>query len=54
MHHTSFTTYWEGICVINGTYKDQKASGLGYTELTGYAEPLSIQPPPPDDPAHGK
>ena len=32
--------YWEGACTITGTLANGPASGVGYTELTGYAGPL--------------
>ncbi|MGA1842861.1 MAG: lipocalin-like domain-containing protein [bacterium] len=51
---TKHAIYWEGSCIVTGTYKDKKISGLGYEELTGYARSLGIQPPPPDDPASEK
>jgi len=51
---TKQTTYWEGSCIVTGTYKGQKVSGLGYTELTGYAQSFAIQQPPPDDPVPEK
>ena len=40
---TRETTYWEGSCSVSGTYKGGPFSGLGYAELTGYAEPFSKQ-----------
>jgi len=33
-------TYWEGSVRVNGTYQGKPISGVGYVELTGYAEPL--------------
>ncbi len=33
--------YWEGSCKVSGTLKGQRISGLGYAELTGYAEAVS-------------
>lgn len=33
-------TYWEGSVRVNGTYGGNPISGVGYVELTGYAEPL--------------
>jgi predicted secreted hydrolase len=32
-------TYWEGACTIRGTVGGHAASGVGYTELTGYSKP---------------
>ncbi len=32
--------YWEGACTVAGTVANAPASGVGYTELTGYAAPL--------------
>jgi predicted secreted hydrolase len=34
-------TYWEGSVKVNGTYRGSSVSGVGYVELTGYAEPLA-------------
>jgi len=34
-------TYWEGSVKVNGKYRDDSIKGVGYVELTGYAEPLS-------------
>jgi len=33
-------TYWEGSVAISGTYAGQAVQGLGYVELSGYAEPF--------------
>ncbi len=33
--------YWEGACTITGTLSDAPASGVGYTELTGYSGALN-------------
>jgi predicted secreted hydrolase len=33
-------TYWEGSVKVEGKYKEKPISGVGYVELTGYAEPL--------------
>jgi predicted secreted hydrolase len=33
-------TYWEGSVRVVGTYEGKSISGVGYVELTGYAEPL--------------
>jgi predicted secreted hydrolase len=30
-------SYWEGACTIRGTVEGKAVSGVGYTELTGYA-----------------
>jgi predicted secreted hydrolase len=32
--------YWEGACTISGSVGNAPATGVGYTELTGYAAPL--------------
>ena len=32
-------TYWEGAVEVSGTFEQAPTSGLGYVELTGYAEP---------------
>ncbi len=34
--------YWEGSVSVNGSYEGKPVSGLGYVELTGYAEPLTF------------
>jgi len=34
-------TYWEGSVKIDGKYQDDPIKGMGYVELTGYAEPFS-------------
>jgi predicted secreted hydrolase len=34
-------TYWEGSVRVEGIYQDDSIKGMGYVELTGYAEPLS-------------
>ncbi|MGA1871100.1 MAG: lipocalin-like domain-containing protein [bacterium] len=34
---TQQAIYWEGSCLISGTYKGKKVTGRGYAELTGYA-----------------
>jgi predicted secreted hydrolase len=34
-------TYWEGSVKVDGKYQNDPAKGMGYVELTGYAEPLS-------------
>ena len=34
--------YWEGACTITGTEAGAAVSGVGYTELTGYAGPLQV------------
>jgi predicted secreted hydrolase len=35
-------TYWEGSVRVEGTLRGQSVRGKGYTELTGYAAPLTI------------
>jgi hypothetical protein len=30
--------YWEGMVTITGTWEESAVEGLGYVELTGYAE----------------
>jgi predicted secreted hydrolase len=35
--------YWEGACTTQGTVDGTAVSGVGYTELTGYAG--ALQPP---------
>ncbi len=32
--------YWEGSVRVMGSYEGKVASGVGYVELTGYAQPL--------------
>ena len=34
-------TYWEGSVKVDGKYRDGPIKGVGYVELTGYAESLS-------------
>ena len=34
-------TYWEGSVKVEGKYQGNPIKGLGYAELTGYAEPFS-------------
>jgi predicted secreted hydrolase len=34
-------TYWEGSVKVEGKYQGSAINGLGYAELTGYAEPFS-------------
>lgn len=34
-------TYWEGSVKIDGKYQGDPMKGMGYVELTGYAEPFS-------------
>jgi predicted secreted hydrolase len=34
-------TYWEGSVKVEGKYQDSSIIGMGYAELTGYAEPFS-------------
>ena len=38
-------TYWEGAVDASGTFAEKAVSGMGYVELTGYAEPYSPQSP---------
>jgi predicted secreted hydrolase len=33
-------TYWEGSVKVDGRYRGKSISGVGYVELTGYAEPM--------------
>ena len=33
-------TYWEGSVTVNGTYGGKPVVGVGYVELTGYAQPF--------------
>ena len=35
------TIYWEGAVSISGTREGQPVAGVGYVELTGYAEPFN-------------
>jgi predicted secreted hydrolase len=37
---TTRVTYWEGSARVEGTYKGRPVTGMGYVELTGYAEPF--------------
>ncbi len=37
---SSRITYWEGSVKVDGRYEGRPISGVGYVELTGYAEPL--------------
>ena len=34
-------TYWEGSIKIKGKYQGSSIDGIGYAELTGYAEPFT-------------
>jgi predicted secreted hydrolase len=34
-------TYWEGSVKVDGKYQGNPVKGMGYVELTGYAEPFS-------------
>jgi predicted secreted hydrolase len=34
-------TYWEGSVKIDGKYQGNPVKGMGYAELTGYANSLS-------------
>jgi predicted secreted hydrolase len=33
-------TYWEGSVSVSGTAGDRPIAGVGYLEMTGYAEPF--------------
>jgi len=33
--------YWEGACSVRGTWAGQPVTGLAYTELTGYTQPVA-------------
>ncbi|MEX1247574.1 MAG: lipocalin-like domain-containing protein [Anaerolineales bacterium] len=35
------TIYWEGAVNIIGTHRDRAITGVGYVEMTGYAEPFN-------------
>lgn len=35
-------TYWEGAVAIDGTFKEERVSGRGYVEMTGYAGKLTL------------
>lgn len=37
---STMVTYWEGSVAISGTAGDRPISGVGYLEMTGYAEPF--------------
>jgi predicted secreted hydrolase len=37
-------SYWEGSCKVAGTYEGRAVRGMGYTELTGYVQPLGSPP----------
>ncbi len=37
------TIYWEGEVLIDGTIGGIPSTGLGYVELTGYADGLPVQ-----------
>ncbi len=34
-------TYWEGACDVRGTWAGRPVTGLAYTELTGYTQPVA-------------
>ena len=36
-------SYWEGAVTLNGTQGSAPASGVGYLEMTGYAQPLTFE-----------
>lgn len=38
-------TYWEGAVVVDGRFGTSAARGLGYVEMTGYAEPFTMDQP---------
>ena len=38
---STWVTYWEGSVKVEGKYGNDFVKGAGYTELTGYAKPLS-------------
>ncbi len=40
---TGKLAYWEGACRIEGMVAGQAVSGVGYTELTGYAGALQTE-----------
>ncbi|MEM9399308.1 MAG: lipocalin-like domain-containing protein [Verrucomicrobiota bacterium] len=42
VHIPTESSYWEGTCKIEGTYRGQPVSGYGYAELTGYFKPVSF------------
>jgi predicted secreted hydrolase len=33
-------TYWEGAVDVSGSFGNVAVSGVGYVEMTGYAEPF--------------
>jgi predicted secreted hydrolase len=35
------TIYWEGAVRVTGQHNGNPVGGVGYVEMTGYAEPLS-------------
>jgi predicted secreted hydrolase len=37
---STLVTYWEGSVTANGTHGGKPVAGVGYVELTGYAEPF--------------
>jgi predicted secreted hydrolase len=39
---TTGVTYWEGSVSVAGFMNGLTVSGTGYTELTGYVEPLKV------------
>ena len=40
LHDLGEMDYWEGACTVKGYKEGHPISGVGYTELTGYATPL--------------
>ena len=38
---STWVTYWEGSVRVEGKYQGSSINGMGYAELTGYAEPFS-------------
>ena len=40
---SSRVTYWEGSVKVKGRFEGKPVSGVGYVELTGYAEPFDKQ-----------
>src|SRR5262249_20097377 len=37
-------TYWEGAIQLTGTRNNQPIQGVGYLEMTGYANPVHLAP----------
>lgn len=40
LQHIGNIRYWEGACQVQGKQGNKSVTGRGYTELTGYSEPL--------------